>query len=625
MNQLAIAWSSDRSVRFLHALGGASTSRVLNLVQIGRINKENPEHAEKPMFRSPIINTSFILKHRIRSDESYMFSSARPVATKIIIPFDQADLRAGGRSIFIDQRGFLDSLRDAGNYKGDMLDRDLQVLRLLNAIPSLDPFLLREHLRNNDIDVASCYFTISKSDQHRMHEFVSGELAKLISMASGGSKSDAGTDRMVSALLSSKVDEKLEPLRITLGLSSSDFREGVFSWRGFLYYKWSMASFWPDVMRILKEVNQIQPYGPVDFEQKAFLSSARRNIIEMVRNNGNHISKVLRIYDESFGDLVARHSPKTFRDFLLSAPYMFVELGEKMGVISHIVSFWRYRFPVGVQPKIDIEELSAVFQDFTSGFADRIKEEPSVIKQPMVIEGLFSIPGPGNFCPPRALDWRPHLKGTPNMKLDFSGPGHRRRRPGRRSLPPLPQARPRTPAELLHDANNTVDNLKHDPAFGTARTMLQNARAVYIVPKLVKGGFIFGAEGGDGVLLVRNGHGWSAPKFYGMGSASFGLQIGLEQAQLVFIINSEAALKGIEKGNVKLGAGAGLTVVNLSSGAEGATTTHGGDIVVWTSGSGAYAGLTFNGSVIKEDKEMNAAPAPVPEAEALRKNLASVW
>jgi lipid-binding SYLF domain-containing protein len=178
-------------------------------------------------------------------------------------------------------------------------------------------------------------------------------------------------------------------------------------------------------------------------------------------------------------------------------------------------------------------------------------------------------------------------------------------------------------AEILHDANNTIDNLKHDPAFGTARTMLQNARAVYIVPKLVKGGFIFGAEGGEGVLLHRVGHGWSEPKFYGMGSASFGLQAGLEQAELVFIINSDAALRGIEKGSVKLGAGAGLTVVNLSSGAEGATTSHGGDIVVWTSGSGAYAGLTFNGSVIKEDKDIG--PATGPQAEALQKNLASVW
>jgi lipid-binding SYLF domain-containing protein len=83
-------------------------------------------------------------------------------------------------------------------------------------------------------------------------------------------------------------------------------------------------------------------------------------------------------------------------------------------------------------------------------------------------------------------------------------------------------------------------------------------------------------------------------------------------------------LAGIEHGNFKLGAGAGITVVNLSSGAEGATTAHGGDMVVWTSGSGAYAGLTFNGSIISPDKDENASP-PGPQCEALRKNLASVW
>lgn len=178
--------------------------------------------------------------------------------------------------------------------------------------------------------------------------------------------------------------------------------------------------------------------------------------------------------------------------------------------------------------------------------------------------------------------------------------------------------------ELLDHANRTVDHLKSDPAFSVARDMMHRAKAVLIIPRLVKGGFIFGAEGGDGVLLRRTGRGWGEPKFYGMGSASFGLQAGLEQAELVFIINSDRALSGIEHGNFKLGAGAGLTIVNLSSGAEGATTAHGGDIVVWTSGSGAYAGISFNGSVIGPDKEMNSTPTTGPEAQRLRANLASV-
>ena len=163
--------------------------------------------------------------------------------------------------------------------------------------------------------------------------------------------------------------------------------------------------------------------------------------------------------------------------------------------------------------------------------------------------------------------------------------------------------------ELLRNANRTVDHRRSDSAFGAARNMLRDARAVYIVPKLIKGDFIFGAEGGSGVLLHRTGKGWSTLRFYDMGSASFGLQIGLEQAELVFIINSDRALKGM----------------TLSSGAEGATTARGGDIVVWTSGTGAYGGLTVNGSIIKGDDDMNAVPSPGPAAAALRRNLASIW
>ena len=130
-------------------------------------------------------------------------------------------------------------------------------------MPSLDPFLLREHLRNNQIDVAPCYFAISEGDQERMHNFVSQEMSQLVALAGSGGNGKSA-NRLVSAMLSNQIDEKLEPLRLTLGLTGNDFREGVFSWRGFLYYKWSMGKFWPDVMGVLREINAIAPHGAGD-------------------------------------------------------------------------------------------------------------------------------------------------------------------------------------------------------------------------------------------------------------------------------------------------------------------------------------------------------------------------
>jgi lipid-binding SYLF domain-containing protein len=195
--------------------------------------------------------------------------------------------------------------------------------------------------------------------------------------------------------------------------------------------------------------------------------------------------------------------------------------------------------------------------------------------------------------------------------------------------------------ELVDHATATAHHLKTDPAFAPAHDQLSHAKAILIVPNLVKGGFIFGAEGGNGVLLERTGtHGWSAPAFYTIGSGSFGLQAGLEKAEIVLLIMSDRALKGIEQGDVKLGAGAGITVVTLSGGAEAATPANlAGDIVVWTSATGLYGGLTLNGSVVKDHKEWNDAfyGKPVtesdilrgkvrsPAAHALQRELQSIW
>ncbi len=159
---------------------------------------------------------------------------------------------------------------------------------------------------------------------------------------------------------------------------------------------------------------------------------------------------------------------------------------------------------------------------------------------------------------------------------------------------------------LLGDATQTMRHMRHDKTFGPSRDLLRDAHAILIVPALVKGGFIFGGEGGDGVLLERHGRSWSQPAFYSLASGSFGLQIGLEKSELVMFIMSDRALRAVERSKFKFGAGAGLTVVTLGAAAEGATSGNlSGDIIVWASSVGAYGGLTLNGSVLAPKGDWN--------------------
>jgi len=161
---------------------------------------------------------------------------------------------------------------------------------------------------------------------------------------------------------------------------------------------------------------------------------------------------------------------------------------------------------------------------------------------------------------------------------------------------------------LVEESRITLDHLKHDRSFGNARDLLHRARAILVVPNLVKAGFFLGGEGGDGVMLARSARGtWSDPAFYTMASASFGLQIGIQSAEVVMLVMTDKALTALEQDQFKFGAQASLAVVTLGSNAQAATSTalDSADIIVWASASGAYAGLTLEGSLVKPRDSYN--------------------
>jgi lipid-binding SYLF domain-containing protein len=178
----------------------------------------------------------------------------------------------------------------------------------------------------------------------------------------------------------------------------------------------------------------------------------------------------------------------------------------------------------------------------------------------------------------------------------------------------LVQAAPRA-AHAQSDQQTTVDHavgtlqdLRRDKEFGNARNLLHRARAVLIAPRIFKAGFFFGGEGGAAVLVVRGPTGWSDPAFYTIGSASFGLQIGAQEAEMVMFIMSDRALHAIMQNRFKIGANAGIAVATLGSTAEAATTTNlNADVIVWASSSGAYAGITLDGTLIEPRTESDRA------------------
>jgi len=357
---------SGSNVRSLAELQkSASTSRVLNLAALAVRHAGNPEHSEAPLFKSPVLNGSVLLKHRLRTDEVDLFDGLARTATKLIVPFDKSDLALGGRTVFVGERGWMPILTELRGGADDLM-RDVEILEAIDQLPSLDPFLLREHLKRRGFDVSPTHFDISPGDVDKMQRFVGGEIARLIELAYGGAGSGGATGRLVEALLSSRTDERLEPLRMTLQLEGDSYREGIFSWKGFLYYKWALNSLWPKLKEVLIEVMKLRVVGPRDRELLVLIDETKLRLRSAMESQVKAVMGYLRTYDSVFAELTNGNAI-AFRDFLLASPEMFMALGEGAGTLSHVATFWRYRFPEGKPLVAPMGEVLELLQDFEAG------------------------------------------------------------------------------------------------------------------------------------------------------------------------------------------------------------------------------------------------------------------
>jgi hypothetical protein len=369
--------ASDRTYRSLRGLEKtASTSRVLNLAALSARNAGNPEHEKAPFFLAQTLNGAVIVRHRLRDQERESFDRVRYTATKLIIPFERSDLGLGGRSLFVAERGWLDVFEEL---RGDFPDlaRDVAVLEAIDELPSLDPFLLREHMKRRGFDISPTHFEISAPDLARMQRFVGSEIAKLIELAYRDTDGQEGNiTRLVEALLSARTDERLEPLRLTLRLEKENYKEGIFAWKGFLYYKWVLNSLWGNLREVFAELGRVKVIGPIDSETRSELEELKQRLRQKMERQVKMVMGHLGVYDEVFQQLTVEGNALAFRDFLLKSPEMFLSLGDGCGLVSHIATYWRYQFPRGRPLAANVLQLMDTLQDFEASLGADDQEHP---------------------------------------------------------------------------------------------------------------------------------------------------------------------------------------------------------------------------------------------------------
>lgn len=357
---------TDRTIRNLDNLRrSASTARLLNLLRVASDHSHTRAWAEQPLFETPILNRAMLVKHRLRRDELDCFVGRRHVATKIILPVDAQELKAGGRFTFVNQLGFERIMKEAFGLSAD--HPDVETLTVIDQLPSLDPFLLRERLRRNGIEPAPCYFSISESDLHQMASFVEREIQPLVALSVGDLDIMPGSvQTLAGKILSGEPGEHMDALRETLRLAPGDYQEGIFCWKGFLYYKWVLTTLTGEMNAVSDEIANLRPSGRIEPSLTEYLTRSRVLLRNRILRTCEEVRVTIQVYDNAFAGLSVEGQSSAFRDFLIQAPSMFSRLGEQLGALQHIVSFWRYRFAPGRAPA-GVGELIDILMDFEAG------------------------------------------------------------------------------------------------------------------------------------------------------------------------------------------------------------------------------------------------------------------
>jgi lipid-binding SYLF domain-containing protein len=162
--------------------------------------------------------------------------------------------------------------------------------------------------------------------------------------------------------------------------------------------------------------------------------------------------------------------------------------------------------------------------------------------------------------------------------------------------------------ERLQHAAAVLHEIMAAPDKGIPDEVLDHAKCIAVVPHLVKGGLVFGAENGRGVATCRTPNGWSAPSFFAITGGSWGLQIGVEGIDLVMVIQGDKGMDRLMNSKFEIGADASAAAGPVGRHASGDTDWKlNAEILTYSRAKGIFAGVTLNGAGIRRDDDSTEA------------------
>lgn len=159
------------------------------------------------------------------------------------------------------------------------------------------------------------------------------------------------------------------------------------------------------------------------------------------------------------------------------------------------------------------------------------------------------------------------------------------------------------PAGMVERSTTVYKGFLADPNMEWFQRNVGGARGVFIVPQMLRGGFIIGGSGGRGVLLAQDAVSaqWSSPAFYSMGSVSLGFQAGADASEIILLIMTDRGLNAMLSTDYKIGADVAVSAGPVGASAKAQTA----DILAFGRSQGLYGGVSVEGAAISPLDDWN--------------------
>lgn len=325
----------------LRALLEAGPSRRFNVLEV---TVRQQREGGATLFRHGFLNRSIILKHLDhrgrRRGNSAGQPGQRPANTLIYLPYDPAHPFDGGESLLYGRQAFRALQADRGGSSGGAaadLRHDEAILDVLDDLPALNPFLLREALTRAGLSVPDAYVTpdpdIAERLQRRLHRRVRPLV--IAAFANDEAAADCALGALVEAFLQPERSAHLEPLGRALQLAPEQAPRLLSAWAGIAFFEEELARLKPAIHEFAQWLTHRAAADPANAD------AAVDRVRLRVRAAWAEIREIIDTYQNSYQELVFKSRPDPFVAFLGRCGDSYRSMGDLIGRFEQAVHAWR--------------------------------------------------------------------------------------------------------------------------------------------------------------------------------------------------------------------------------------------------------------------------------------------